>query len=111
MMLKFGILLALGCVIQSYEFTKDEGYENHYKRNSINQLIIGNLIRYSLKRSLIQFQNLPSKCTADKIIWARMQLSFVRAHAAGRTPLTEPPWLDYILSIIKQCPPSQEILE
>jgi len=114
-MLKFGLLLALICAIQSYELTRDEGYGNHYvlhptqdvwlegrsnkNRNSINQLIVGNLVGFPLKRSLIQFENLPSSCTADKIIWARMQLYFLAAHRASFRSVEQQPWLDYTLNV------------
>ena len=113
-MLKFGLLLSLVCALQSYELTRDEGYGDLYilhptqdvwleggsnKDNLINQLIVGNLKHYPLKRSLIQFEDLPSACPVDKIIWARMQLYFVAAHRASFRSVAEQPWLDYTINV------------
>uniref|UniRef100_A0A7M5UZ83 Uncharacterized protein n=2 Tax=Clytia hemisphaerica TaxID=252671 RepID=A0A7M5UZ83_9CNID len=114
-MLKIALLLAILGQIHCVTKTRDEGYGNHYilearkdvwleghsnkDRQWINQLIVGNLRHFPLKRTLIQFEDLPKDCPADKIIWARMQLHFVAAHRWSIQPVSTQPWLDYTIHI------------
>ncbi|XP_078370210.1 uncharacterized protein LOC144653953 [Oculina patagonica] len=59
--------------------------------NYLQWLIVSKLPQFPNKRSLVQFENLPSACPLIKIQSAKMYLYYVYAHKAGWQTITQTP--------------------
>ena len=61
--------------------------------NFLQYLIVSKHPRYPNKRSLVQFENLPSDCPSSKIKSAKMYLYYVYAHKASSDSITKTPFV------------------
>ncbi|KAJ7365166.1 hypothetical protein OS493_007816 [Desmophyllum pertusum] len=61
--------------------------------NSLPYLLVSKHPQYPNKRSLVQFENLPSDCPSSKIHSAKMYLYYVYAHKASWHPITMTPFI------------------
>ena len=101
---------------ESYTLQTDQGFGNlhilsavkdtfveragkNWDKASFGHLIVGHLIHYPVKRTLIQFEDLPSSCPVDKIVWARFFMHFVYAHRASFRSVRSQPWIDYTIHV------------
>ncbi|CAI8028441.1 hypothetical protein GBAR_LOCUS16220 [Geodia barretti] len=66
-------------------------YNNH------QYLIVGTHPHYPLKRSLLQFEDLPSTCI--HVHWAKMYVHFAYAHKASFMSVTQVPYISRPLQV------------
>ena len=81
-------------VVQDVWLERSNVNYNHYR-----WLIVARLYQFPLKRSLIQFQDLPSSCPLNKIRWAKMYVYFAYAHIASWHTVSQAPWLTHTINI------------
>ena len=67
--------------------------------NYLQYLLVARHPQYPLKRSLIQFENLPASCPLNKIRWAKMYLYFAYAHKASWQSVSQAPYLTHTIHI------------
>ena len=109
-------LLALGLLAASAEgFTQtDTGAGINYRlsitqdvtlergstnSNSLEYLIVGFHPGFPKKRSLVQFESLPSNCARSKIKSAKMYLYYVYAHKASYNSVQQVPFISRMLQV------------
>ncbi len=86
-----GLLYSLGA-------TKDSWLERPTNREGQRPyLIVGNHPQYPKKRSLVQFEDLPSHC--ESIKWAKMYLYFQYAHKASWHSVDYSPYIERDLAV------------
>ncbi|XP_066910900.1 uncharacterized protein [Clytia hemisphaerica] len=77
-----------------------ERYGVSWDRPSFGQNLIGRHRQYPVKRTLIQFENLPaSVCPVGKIEWAKIYMHFVGRHRPSWHSSSSSPWLDYEMNV------------
>ena len=67
--------------------------------NNLQYLIVSKHPDYPNKRSLVQFENLPSDCPSSKIKSAKMYLYYVYAHKASSDSITKTPFVPRYLEL------------
>ena len=72
----------------THDVTLERGYYNY---NWLQYLLVSKHPDYPNKRSLVQFENLPSSCTHVKS--AKMYLYYVYAHKASWHPIQKTPFI------------------
>ena len=81
-------------IVYKLEVTQDvtlESASSNY--NWLQYLLVSKHPQYPNKRSLVQFENLPSDCPSDKIQGAKMYLYFVYAHKASWHTIQQTPFI------------------
>jgi len=71
----------------------------YYNYNNYNYLIVSRLPQFPNKRSLVQFENLPSRCPYSKILSAKMYLYYVYAHKASWHSIYQTPFIPRHLQV------------
>ena len=71
----------------------------HWNYNGHSFFILARHSGYPLKRSLIQFEDLPSTCPLNKIRWAKMYLYFIHAYKVSFFTVSQAPWFTHTVSI------------
>jgi len=76
-----------------------ERFGRAWDRPSFGTLIVGHVGGFDVKRILIQFENLPSSCPVNKIVWARFFMHFVTSPRVSGRPVAQQPWIDYTFNV------------
>ena len=71
--------------------------ERTTNQNSLEFLIVGQHVGFPKKRSLLQFEDLPSTCT--HINWAKMYVYFSYSHKASFNTVDEAPYISRPLEV------------
>ena len=66
---------------------------------SLNYLIVGKHIDFPLKRSLLQFEDLPLTCSYSEIKWAKMYVYFADSFIAPSYTVAEAPYISRPLQV------------
>ncbi|KAL9971804.1 hypothetical protein ACROYT_G018012 [Oculina patagonica] len=64
-----------------------------WNMNWLEYLLVSQHPQFPNKRSLVQFENLPSSCPSSKILSAKMYLYYVYAHKASWHSITQTPYI------------------
>ncbi|CAH3120819.1 unnamed protein product [Pocillopora meandrina] len=78
------------------DVTIERPYSNHY---GLPFLLVSRHPGYPNKRSLVQFENLPRSCPADKVVSAKMYLYYVYAHKPSWHPITRTPFVPRYMQV------------
>ena len=78
-------------MVNVFLFLQDVWLEDGGNKNSYPFIIVGKHRSYPLKRSLLQFQNLPRACRHIK--WAKMYLYFIYSHKQSSMSVTQAPYI------------------
>ena len=77
--------------------TQDVWLEGRSNKNSYEFIIVAQHPQYPNKRSLLQFESLPSGCTHIK--WAKMYVYFIYAHKASWQSVELAPYISRTLQV------------
>ncbi|XP_078371189.1 uncharacterized protein LOC144654843 [Oculina patagonica] len=81
-------------ILYTLKVVKDVALERSYSNmNWLQYLLVSKHPQYPNKRSLVQFENLPSACPLIKIQSAKMYLYYVYAHKPSWHPITMTPFI------------------
>ncbi|NKC16170.1 MAG: hypothetical protein GKR94_29385 [Gammaproteobacteria bacterium] len=79
-------------ILYTLPVTQDVTLEREGKNyNYLKYLLVAKHPQYPLKRSLVQFEDLPTACSANDILIANMYLYFHYAHKASSQSVAEAP--------------------
>jgi len=80
--------------------TQDVSLENSYRNyNYLRYLLVSKHPGYPNKRSLVQFENLPTSCPCSKLQSAKMYLYYVYAHKPSWHPITYTPFIPRYMQV------------
>ena len=88
-----------GYMVYKLGVTQDVWLEDSSNFNSYQYLIVSKLPQYPNKRSLVQFENLPSECSSSQVQSAKMYLYYVYAHKASWQSITLTPFIPRYLEV------------
>jgi len=87
-------------MVYKLRVTKDVTLERASSNyNWLQYLLVSKHPDYPNKRSLVQFENLPSSCSASKIKGAKMYVYYVYAHKASSHPISKTPFIPRHLQV------------
>ena len=84
-------------LVMSFQATKDVWLENDYSRSYYDFLILAKHPEYPKKRSLLQFEDIPSDCT--NVISAKMYLWYWYSHKASWQSNEQAPYLNHTFNV------------
>ncbi|KAJ7371783.1 hypothetical protein OS493_023121 [Desmophyllum pertusum] len=85
--------------LYTLKVVQDVTLEHSRNMNYLAYLLVSKHPQYPNKRSLVQFENLPSACPSSKVKSAKMYLYYVYAHKASWHSITTTPFIPRYMEV------------